>query len=127
PRAQRDEPRGRQPAGRLRKLQLLPVFVLLLAYGCVGSTRPAAKTPKTAPHPASRPKPRPSPPAPVPAPEPAPEAPPPAAAPPAAPAAPETPPGSAVPVRIRVGLASDLASVTLPCCSSEATVSSNDQ
>jgi len=32
-----------------------------------------------------------------------------------------------VPVRIRVGLASDLAAVTLPCCSSEATVSSNDQ
>ncbi len=110
----------------MKKLQLPLALLLLAAFGCAGSTQPAR--PKTAPRPASppnnRPNSRPAPPAippvtPAPAPAPAPpvaEAPPPAAA-----------PNPADPQRIRVGLASDLASVTLPCCSGETTVSGDDR
>jgi stage II sporulation protein D len=114
----------------VKKLQLPLALLLLAAFGCAGSTQPAR--PRTAPRPAagsaSRPSsrltplPQPPRPAPTPAPAPAPEAPPAAIG------------GSggigaspASPQRIRVGLASDLAAVTLPCCSGETTVSGDDR
>jgi stage II sporulation protein D len=84
-----------------RPLLALPILALAAA-GCAGS---AAK-PKTAPAPAAA---RPAPARPAPAPEPV------APAAPAVPA-PPLPSGPAAPLLIKVGLASDLASLALPCC-----------
>jgi stage II sporulation protein D len=104
---------------------LLPLLLCALgaAWGCSGSTQPAR--PRTAPRPGARPappaakpappaRPAPAPPAPAPAPEPAPETPPPTASP------------GALARTVRVGLASDLPALTLPCCSGETTVSGGD-
>jgi stage II sporulation protein D len=114
----------------LRKLQIPLALLLLAAFGCAGSTRPAQ--PKTAPRPGARPGPsRPAaPPATVPKPAPAPVPTPPSPAPesPPAEAPPAVPsPGTAGSRTIRVGLASDLATVSLPCCSGETTVSGDDR
>lgn len=90
-----------------------PAAVLALAVlvlgGCAGS-RPPSTVER-----------RPPPPAPAPVPAPAPE--PPAPAPPA-PEPPPAPPdalvtGPVVPIVLKVGIASDLASLTLPCCEGE--------
>ncbi|HEV7515037.1 MAG TPA: SpoIID/LytB domain-containing protein, partial [Thermoanaerobaculia bacterium] len=123
----------------MRKLEIPLALLLLAAFGCAGSTRPAK--PATAPRPGTRPgpsrpappptspaspaRPKPAPPAPVPVPAPA--SPTPQAPPPKSP--PATPPsrGAGGPQMIRVGLASDLAAVTLPCCSGETTVSGDDR
>ncbi|MEA2693156.1 MAG: hypothetical protein QOJ16_2543, partial [Acidobacteriota bacterium] len=114
----------------MRKLQIPLALLLLAAFGCAGSTRPAQ--PKTAPRPGARPGPsRPAaPPATVPKPAPAPVPTPPSPAPesPPAEAPPAVPsPGTAGSRTIRVGLASDLATVSLPCCSGETTVSGDDR
>jgi len=99
--------------------------------GCTGSTRTAP--PKTAPRPNAPSRPRPATKPKAPASQPAPEPPAPAAEVPPAPAPqpvqaePAEPAGNAATVMVRVGLASDLAAVTLPCCNGEATVSGNDR
>jgi len=81
-----------------------------LAAGCAGSPPPVRTTERQPPPPAE--------PAPLPEPvEPAVPAAPPAEPPPAPPGA--LAPGPAVPVLLKVGIASDLANLTLPCCEGE--------
>jgi stage II sporulation protein D len=89
-------------------------FALAVAAGCAGNRPPVRPRPAPVPEPvrpAPPAQPAPTPPAPAPAPQPVP--------PPRQPALPEGP------VRIRVGLASDLAIVTVPCCDGPVTVSSD--
>jgi stage II sporulation protein D len=98
------------------RTKLLPaLLVLSLISGCA----------RRLPPPATRvpPAPQPAPPAPV---EPAPPEPaPPVEQPPAEPEIPEA--GPAEPVLIRVGLASDLEAVTVPCCEEPLTASVGDR
>ncbi len=110
--------RGPLPGPALLVLHALVALVMTLALACSGTTaKPKAKP---------RPAPRPAPPAAQPAPAPAP---PPAPAP--QPVTPITrPPGQVpqlpiAPVRVRVGLASDLPSVVVPCCEGAVTVSAD--
>ncbi|MES1241667.1 MAG: SpoIID/LytB domain-containing protein [Acidobacteriota bacterium] len=80
--------------------KLLPIVLLVLAFGCRTAPAPTVQRP-----PAPPPEPTPAP-VPTPEPTPAPE--------PAEPIAPV--PGPEAPLEVRVGLASDLEAVSLPCC-----------
>jgi stage II sporulation protein D len=95
------------------KKTLYPVLILLLLVGTLAACRPT-------------PKPRPVPPAPQPAP-PIEEPPPPAPEPAPAPAEPAVPLGPAAPLLLRVGLATDLETVTFPCCEEALTVAVGEQ
>src|SRR5687767_14302779 len=82
--------------------KLLPIVLLALAFGCRTTPPPVKRTP--------------IPPVPeTPAPAPAPVEPTPEPAPPV-PSEPEPRLGPEAPLAIRVGLASDLETVTFPCC-----------
>ncbi len=83
------------------KKPLVPVLLLALLAACRGATPPPVARPQPAPAPAPT--------APQPQPTPAPE-------PPARPAPTEPVPGPQAPLLIKVGLATDLESVSLPCC-----------
>lgn len=97
-------------------------LLLLLAAGCTGSAPPPKRSPRPAAPPVVVP-PSPAPPAPAPAP-PTPEPPKPTPA----PVTPAPPPVAGEGVqRIKVGLASDLPSVVLPCCEGDVVVSSGSE
>ena len=95
---------------------LLIVF-LVLAFGCRTTPAPPVKRPP-APEPQATP-------APVPTPEPTPEPPPMESTEPAEPPSPV--PGPEAPLEVRVGLASDLEAVTLPCCEERLTAAVESQ
>jgi stage II sporulation protein D len=84
--------------------KLLLIVLLVLAFGCRTTPAPPVKRPPAAPEPQATP-------APVPTPEPTPE---PSVPEPSVPITPI--PGPEAPLEVRVGLASDLESISLPCC-----------
>lgn len=110
-------------------LLVLPLLVLFLFPAC-GPKKPPRTAPRTKP-PATRPRPHPQtpPPAPQPAPTPAPQQPQPATPKEPVTPEPESEPESPEkgPLLVKVGLASDLDSVTFPCCEEALDVSLEDQ
>src|SRR5688572_12658673 len=89
--------------------KLLPIVLLAISFGCRTTPPPVQRTP--APPPVETPAPAPAPVEPT----------------PPAPVEPEPRPGPEAPLAIRVGLASDLETVTFPCCEERLAAAIEDQ